>query len=607
MGRKEPFLHLLVPKVAEMMAVPYPDLSETTDRVAKVIATEEEHFLGTVESGLARIERIFEKLDGRQQTAGETADGRQQTAAEEGGVAATCMLPSAVCNLPSISGTEIFDMYQTFGFPPELFETMATEHGFGFDWTGFKREMEHHGEISGSTEKNLLFKDDPLAEIKKKHKTEFVVEPADTSRTAKVIAILVDGKLVDSISDGQTARVILDRTSFYGERGGQVGDIGHIVPVGTENGQGSAEFTVEDTKMDGDLIVHIGRWSRSVPGIPDLKVGDRVYPCVNNAHRMYITRAHTATHLLHHVLRQTLGSHAEQQGSKVDADVLRFDFTHHQAVDKETLHEIELAVNRLIDHRQKVWSQEMYIDEARKPGVMMLFGEKYPERVRVVGIGVCEGNSKELCGGTHVRNTTEIRCFKIISEESVSAGVRRITALTGMKAVEKAQSESAIVHHLATTLKIPAEEIPAKVESLMEQVKKLQKQVKTAGKTADGRRQTAEDLINGAEVVGAVKLITAQLPDVDINTARQLIDQIRQKTDNVAILFALLQEEGKITLLAGVSRELTSKYDAEKWVKSLTPLIGGKGGGGRPDMAQGGGNDATKLPAVFEAAKKFFG
>jgi len=241
----------------------------------------------------------------------------------------------------------------------------------------------------------------------------------------------------------------------------------------------------------------------------------------------------------------------------------------------------------------------------------MLFGEKYPEIVRVVTIDSDYGRlkSKELCGGTHVKNTSEIGLFKIISEESVAAGIRRITALTGMKAAEKVLADSALLQTLATTLKVPAEKIPEKIESLLDQVKQLQKKLKSV-KRAGGLSppaQTADDLILSAETVGGVKLITSQLPDTDLNAARQLIDQIRQKTAGVAVLFALFPEEGKIILLAGVSRDLVAQYDAENWVRSLTPLIGGKGGGGRPDMAQGGGNDATKLPVVFEAAKKFFG
>jgi alanyl-tRNA synthetase len=322
--------------------------------VQKVIQTEEEHFLGTVDSGIEKIEKIF---------------------AEMKKSAAVCRLPSAV----SVSGADIFDMYQTFGFPPELFETMATEQGFGFDWDGFKREVEHHGEISGSAEKDLLFQDDPLAEIKKTHKTEFTGYDENGSE-ASVIAILADGKLVDSVPEGQTVKIILDRTPFYGEKGGQVGDKGRILGL-RKTKHHLLAFEVEDTQMDGDLIVHIGH--QHIPyEICDypktvLKVGDEVWGFLDYfGSRLPIERAHTATHLLHYVLRKTLGSHAEQQGSKIDVDMLRFDFTNHEAVDKETLLQIEQDVTGLILSSREVKSQEKNIEEARKTGAMMLFGEK---------------------------------------------------------------------------------------------------------------------------------------------------------------------------------------------------------------------------------------
>ena len=592
MGHHGTFLHLLVPKVAELMRVPYPELSETTSRVAKVIETEEEHFTSTVDSGLEKIERIFAEIK-------RTGDGKKG--------ASDCV---------AVPGAEIFDMYQTFGFPPELFETMASERGFGFDWEGFKREMEHHGEISGSVEKNLLFKDDPLAEIKKTHKTEFEgYERLDEhpSNMSKVIAIVADGKLVDAVPKGQTVQVILDRTPFYGEKGGQTGDKGGLLRWrNTDKARAdwgcSLAFEVEDTQVDGDLVIHLGHHfiPKESDNLPEtvLRVGDAVSPEIDWSYRQAVARAHTGTHMLHYLLRHTLGSHAEQQGSKVEADVLRFDFTHHQAVNKETLREIERDVNGLILSNREVLSQEMDIDDARKSGATMLFGEKYPERVRVVSFF----RSKELCGGTHVKNTSEIGLFKIISESSVASGIRRIEALTGEKALEKVLHDSALLQTAATTLKVPVEEVPAKVDALAEQVKKLQKQAKTA----DGRRQTAavgvDELLKSAEIVNGVKVIACALPDTDIDTARQLIDQIRQKATSTAVLFAIISDEGgKVTLLSGASNDLIEKYSALDLVRRVIPLVGGKGAGGRPDFAQAGGKDSSKLAEVFEEAKKYFG
>ncbi|GHT38359.1 hypothetical protein FACS189427_12390 [Planctomycetales bacterium] len=491
-----------------------------------------------------------------------------------------------------VAGAEIFDMYQTFGFPPELFETMAAEQDLTFDWSGFKREMEHHGEVSGSAEKNLLFKHDPLESVKKNNPPTEFVGYDDWSCEAKVIAILQDGKLVDEVSDG-TCSVILDKTPFYGEKGGQVGDKGIIFNL-NKNEKVDTTFEVESTQLDGELVVHVGRIKRANG---KLKVGEIVRGIVECHSRSAIERAHTATHLLHYVLRKELGGHAEQQGSKVSVDELRFDFTNHSAIDKETLQKIELQVNELILQAYGGDIQEMSIEDARKTGAMMLFGEKYPEKVRVVKFG----ESIELCGGTHLTNTSQVGFFKIISEESVSAGTRRVTALTGLKAAEKALHDSAILQQTAAVLKIPAEDIVQKVEDLTAQVKKLQKDVQSRTRQS---AVSAADLLKDAQTVSGITLITKQV-NADVNTLRQLIDQVRQKEQNVAVLLASVID-GKVLLIAGLSRDLISKYNAIDLIGTLTPLIGGKGGGGRPDMAQGGGGDAAKLPEVFEKAKGYF-
>ncbi len=561
MGHQGTFLNLLVPTVAEMMKVPYPELSETTERVAKVIAAEEENFIGKVDSGLEKIEKIFGDMKSKKRS--------------------------------QVSGAEAFDMYQTFGFPPELFETMAAEHNFRFDWAGFKKEMEHHGEISGSAEKNLLFKQDVLEGIKKtQHQSAFLGYHQLELETSKVVAIVAEGKLTeveDQINHAEPIKIVLDKTTFYGEKGGQVGDKGLLTAPGIE-------FEVLTTQIDGELILHVGHLRKG-----SIKVGDVVFAAVDKENRQAIARAHSATHMLHYSLRRHLGSHAEQQGSKVDADVLRFDFTNHQAVDKETLLKIERDVNGLILDAAEVISQEMDLDDARKTGAMMLFGEKYPEKVRVVIVG----DSKELCGGTHLTNSSQVGLFKIVAEESVSAGTRRITAYTGKKALEKVLHESAILQQLAMGLKVPAEEIAAKVDGLADQVKKLQKQLKAAPKEG-GAKISADDLLAKAETVNGVKVVVENIPGADMNSLRQLIDVIRKKSESVAVMLAATTEDDKITLAAGLSADLVAKKkDAVAWVKSVSTLIGG-GGGGRPDMAQSGGKDPSKLPEVFETAKKWF-
>ncbi|HBT75968.1 MAG TPA: alanine--tRNA ligase, partial [Planctomycetaceae bacterium] len=329
MGSRESFLYKLVPIVAEMMNVPYPELTGTISRVQQVIKGEEEHFIGTIDNGLERIAKVFDSMK--------------------------------VENRSRVNGSEVFEMYQTYGFPPELFETLAAEQNLTFDWDGFKREMERHGEISGSAEKNLLFQKDVLEGVKKKHKTDFLGYDTLKVDDATIVAIVAGGELVekyDEINAPEPVRIVLDKTPFYGEKGGQVGDLGVLTAPGVV-------FNLVATQIDGDLIVHVGRLEAG-----SVAVGDTVCALVEWQHRRQVARAHTATHLLHHALREHLGSHAEQQGSKVDADVLRFDFTNQQAVDKETLTSIERAVNRSILDCCAVQSAEMDIENARKTGAV---------------------------------------------------------------------------------------------------------------------------------------------------------------------------------------------------------------------------------------------
>ncbi|MGL6194807.1 MAG: DHHA1 domain-containing protein, partial [Thermoguttaceae bacterium] len=384
--------------------------------------------------------------------------------------------------------------------------------------------------------------------------------------------------------------IVLSKTPFYGEKGGQVGDCGEIIGK-------NFHFEVQNSQVDGNFILHVGHIKSGT-----VTVGDKVIAKVDDLRRQGIARAHTATHLLHYVLRRQLGSHAEQQGSKVDCDVLRFDFTNHESIDRQTIERIEEDVNTLILDNAVVVCNEMEIEAARKTGATMLFGEKYPERVRVVVMG----ESKELCGGTHLHTTSEVGFFKIISEESVSAGVRRITALTGNASVKRTLKNEIVLQQTAALLKVPTEEIPTRIESLLDQVKKTKKQLETASKQS---KVTADELISSAQAAGAsgdIKLITASLGDSNPNDLRALVDQIRNKTDKVAMLFASTPGEGKVLLLAGLSRDLVDrKINAVEFVKEIATSVGGSGGGGRPDMAQAGGKDADKIPEAFNAAKKW--
>ncbi len=559
MGCTKPFLYMLVAKVAELMSPAYPELLQTTSQVERVINAEEEHFIGTIDSGLDRIDRVFKTMKKE--------------------------------NLAKVNGSDAFEMYQTYGFPPELFETLAAEHNFSFDWDGFKKEMDRHGELSGSGEKNLLFKNDPLEGVKKDYAgTDFLGYETTQANSAKVLAILSGSTLVEQMNEinrDQQITILLDKTPFYGEKGGQVGDSGTLY---CENFQ----FEVDNAVVDGNFILHVGHLRKG-----SVKIGDTVIAKVDAARRMGIARAHTATHILHYVLQRNLGEHAQQQGSKVDCDTLRFDFTHHIAVDPFMLSKIEEEVNTLILDSADVVSREMELDDAKKTGATMLFGEKYPERVRVVVVG----ESKELCGGTHLHNSAQIGFFKIVAEESVSSGIRRITALTGLAAAKRTLKNDAILLQTAAMLKIPVAEVPSRVEAMLDQIKKARKQLDTVVKQS---KKSVDDHLASAKIVGKTKVILETIPDGNPNDVRQLIDQLKRKADSVAVMFAVPQEDGKVMLLTAFSKDLVDKkLSASDWAKEICPILGGNGGGGRPDMAQAGGKDAAKIPDALAAAEKY--
>ncbi|MBR5415571.1 MAG: alanine--tRNA ligase [Thermoguttaceae bacterium] len=553
MKKKEPFLYELVPTVADLMKVPYPELSETIERVQQVIRAEEEHFLGTIEGGLGRIENVF----------------------------------NSISSEAVVPGKDAFEMYQTYGFPPELFETLAADRGYGFDWDGFKKEMEHHGELSGLTEKNLLFQDDPLEPLKKSTAPPtFLGYESLAAGDAKVLTVLKDGRMAESASAGEKGKIalILDRTPFYAEKGGQVGDMGVI-------SNGNFKFRVDATEYDGEFQVHAGTLLEGT-----VKSGEIVLAEVDAARRAAISRAHSATHLIHLALRRRLGSHAEQQGSKVRPDELHFDFTHHQGLDRETLDAIESDVNAMIMADLPVTCDEMPIDEARGVGAMMLFGEKYPDVVRVVVMG----ESKELCGGTHLTRTGQIGLCKIVSDESVSAGTRRITAVTGAGALDRVRKMESTVLSLAGQLKVKADDVLSRITALLAEQKKLAKEIETL-KRQNG--VSADELLAGAVKAGGVDAVLKVLKDQDAGALRDVIDAIRQKSKRTAVLLANVDEKnGKATLFAAFSKDLVADgYNAVDWVKAAAKKVQG-GGGGRPDLAQAGGkNPAGAADAIAEA------
>ena len=539
------------------MAGSYPELGETIKRVSQVIEGEEANFLGTIDGGLDRINRIFKQMK---------TDNRGM-----------------------VSGAEAAEMFQTYGFPPELFETMAAEHNLTFDWPGYQDEMERHGVASGGGHKVELFKHDPLEALKKAmHGSQFLGYESLEVEGAKVIGIIAGGKLCDTadeIDHEHPITVVLDKTPFYGEMGGQVGDRGELVA-------GRTRFEVVDSQVDGHFTLHQGHLRAG-----KIKLGDVVTARVDAARRAGIQRAHSATHLLHYALRTLLGQHAEQQGSKVDQDVLRFDFTNPKAVGREKLVEIENEVNSRILAADPVDAKSMPLADARKTGAMMLFGEKYPDVVRVVSMGPY---SKELCGGTHLSNTGQVGLLKIVAEESVAAGTRRITALTGLAALDRVRHEEALLREAASSLKVPVDELPGRVTAMAEEIRKLKKQLAAGPKSGP---MDVGQLINEAEDVGGVKLVAREISDGSPDLFRDLIDQLRRKAAPVAAMLATRQEEGKVLLVAGLSRDLVERgADAVKWVRAVAKLVEG-GGGGRPDLAQAGGKNAEKLPEALATAR----
>ena len=625
-GLREPFLHRLVPKVAEVSKAAYPELSETVERVAGVVENEEANFFGTIDGGLSRIERVFDEM--------------------------------RTDNRTTVDGAVAAELYQTYGVPPELLEGLAAEHNLAFDWDGYAAKMGEHSEASGKIAHTVMGAKGPIDSLKQAvHKTEFLGYET-TEAEAKIVGI-IDGAppnerlcdKMDELGRDTVVRVVLDRTPFYGESGGQVGDTGVIEGVGFE-------FEVVDTQKDGALFVHSGRLTRGV-----MTEGAKVTATVDAERRDAIRRAHSATHLLHHALHQRVGEHAQQQGSKVDADWLRFDFTNLSPVEQEQLATITEDVTGFVEAGDPVKWETLPLADARQQGAMMLFGEKYPDPVRMVSMGPDGGAySKELCGGTHLANTGEVGLFEILSEEGVSAGTRRITALTGaraeayreeiraalaasagtlgvddsvvveavgrllarQRALKKKLSGGSIdapqeparlrsgplathaerraaITEAARQLSVAAGDVADRCAALRTEIESLEAQVKQRD---DAGPLTADTLLESAEEIQGATVVVAETPGAPPNLMRQLIDAIRQKTQPAAVLLAATQGEGKVTLIAGVTKDLVDRgVSAGKWIGPVAKAVGG-GGGGRPDMAQAGGKEPAKLPEAIATAKE---
>lgn len=623
MGLRGPFLHQLVPAVASAMQASYPELTQTAERVAQVIEKEEGDFFATIDGGLERINGVF------------------QTMQEEKSV--------------MVDGDEAASLYQTYGVPPELFQTLASERELTFDWDGYAEAMRRHEGVSGGGRGGELFKTGPIESAKEALRRTDFLGYEETVANAEVKVIVRsddDGEHAVSEIDASecsegTLKVILDRTPFYGESGGQVGDAGTLT-------SGEMEFRVDDTQRAGELVVHIGQLTKG-----KLSEGLQVSANVDLERRDGIKRAHSATHILHHALQTTVGEHAQQQGSKVDRDWLRFDFTNQKSLSDEDINTIESIVADKLQSAAPVSWKTVPLAEAREAGAMMLFGEKYPDPVRMVSMGEF---SKELCGGTHVENTSSIEQFEVVVEESVSAGTRRVIALTGKRAQQhrtetKELLESAakllgvttgsvamgtellarevrglkkqlaggnapaaqelpttgpsaetyaerrtVLRDAARSVNVSAQELLARIQSLLADREQLKKQVE---QLASSGEVSVESMLAEAKELHGARVVIAETPGATPNLMRQWIDQIRQASDSPsAVLFASQSGGSKVLLVAGVSRQLVDRgLSAGQWISKVAPIVGG-GGGGKPDLAQAGGKDASKIPEALGIAEE---
>jgi alanyl-tRNA synthetase len=564
MGRREPFLFQVVPSVAEVMAAPYPELKESVRRIQTVVREEEEQFLRNLEGGLKLLNDVFRKT----KAAGSDV----------------------------ISGQDAFKLHATYGIYIEVTEGLAADQNLRVDRTGFDKAMAEHEEISRPmTGAADVFATGPLDTLKQSyHKGSEFLGYQTTEATAHVIGVLEQNRLADSATAspgnaGPPIILVLNRTPFYGEAGGQVGDTGEI--------RGDRfVFQVSDTRKDSEFTLHIGRVTEGT-----VTVNDRVTARADAVSRQAIRRAHSATHVLHHALHQHLGKHAQQAGSKVEPDRLRFDFANPEAVGRERLRAIEATVNELVMRAEPITWTTMPIADAKTLGAMALFGEKYPDIVRVVSMG---NFSRELCGGTHLDSTGQIGLFKIVGEESVSAGTRRITAVTGPAALDYVRQEEDILAEAAAALRVAPGQVSTRIAGLLEEVKALKKQA-AQRRTEKAEKASPDDLLGAATRIGTTRVVAHALEAATADELRQMIDVLRHKASTRLAVLLATAAEGRVQLAAGLTPDLVSEgLSAGQWIKAVAPAVGG-GGGGRPDLAQAGGKDPERIPEALEVAISF--
>ncbi|EHU4268731.1 alanine--tRNA ligase [Salmonella enterica] len=545
LGAKETFFYKLVGPLIEVMGSAGEELKRQQVQVEQVLKTEEEQFARTLERGLALLDEELAKLQG------DTLDG--ETA---------------------------FRLYDTYGFPVDLTADVCRERDIKVDEAGFETAMEEQRrrarEASGfGADYNAMIRVDSASEFKGYDHLEL---------NGKVTALFVDGKAVEAINAGQEAVVVLDQTPFYAESGGQVGDKGELKGVGFT-------FAVNDTQKYGQAIGHLGKLSAGA-----LKVGDVVQADVDEARRARIRLNHSATHLMHAALRQVLGAHVAQKGSLVSDKVLRFDFSHNEAMKPSEIREVEDLVNAQIRRNLPIETHIMELEAAKAKGAMALFGEKYDERVRVLSMG---DFSTELCGGTHARRTGDIGLFRIISESGTAAGVRRIEAVTGEGAMATVHAQSDRLNDIAHLLKGDSQNLGDKVRAVLERSRQLEKELQQLKDQAAA--QESANLSSKAVDLNGVKLLVSELAGVEPKMLRTMVDDLKNQLGSTVIVLATVVE-GKVSLIAGVSKDVTGRVKAGELIGMVAQQVGGKGGG-RPDMAQAGGTDAAALPAALASVQ----
>ena len=548
LGCDEPFFYQLVDTLSDLMGDAYPELVKANDHVAKVLLKEEQRFAETLEHGMKILQEAIQSMQGK-----------------------------------VIDGDTVFKLYDTYGFPFDLTADVAREQNIEVDLEGFEKAM--------SEQKNRARASSQFAVSGDSLQLEDIKETAfqgyeDTVYKANISGILIDGTSVDEIKVGDEGVIILDNTPFYGESGGQVGDTGELT---TDD----AFFEVSDTQKQKGVFLHVGQLKSG-----SLKLGSSVNAQIDEQRRQAIKLNHSATHLMHEELRVILGDHVQQKGSLVDPEKLRFDFSHFQPLSGDEIRQIEDRVNAQIRLNRATSAEVMSIEDAKQTGAMMLFGEKYGETVRVLSIG---SESVELCGGIHVDRAGDIGLFKIVMETGVASGVRRIEAVTGELALDRFYQDEQQLDALSKIVKSSREAVLQKVESLQQNQRKLEKELEQL--KAKLASQAGGDLASEAVEINGIKVLAAKIDGADVKTLRDTVDQLKNKLGQAAIVLASTQGE-KITMIAGVTKQETSRIRAGDLVNVVAQQCGGKGGG-RPDMAQAGGNQPDNLPAALKSVAEW--